>query len=185
MFDEKFRAQYENIKAPDELYSRIMNAEAPEVKKNNTVLFRKIAATAAAAAVVLTASVFFIGRPVVPDIYIGEEKLTGEVTLSEEESPALMLARAGNEVKCELTLSIEKDTFISISEGFLFDVDGNLLLDAEEGKNFSEELFCSWNVPNADSEKQYEMTLRDKNGTYIITLSFDSFLGKWTVGLTE
>ena len=47
MFDEGFRSEYKSIKAPEELYARIINAE-PVRKRNNVVAFRRIAASAAA-----------------------------------------------------------------------------------------------------------------------------------------
>ena len=37
MSDNRFRSEYLNIKAPDELYDRIMNADETKVKNGNVV----------------------------------------------------------------------------------------------------------------------------------------------------
>lgn len=185
MPDERFKEQYKNIKAPDELYSRIMNAEFSSVKKKKAPVISIAGSIAASVAVIFIAAFGFFGNPASPVIFAGEEKLTGEVVLTEDDSADIMLLRSTGEISCNFTVELKENSLVEISEGFLFDENGNILIDSQQGKEFSEKLTCCWTVFNADTEKQYEMKLSDKNGIYIITMSFDSTLGKWTVGLTK
>ncbi|MBR3767754.1 MAG: hypothetical protein IKL10_05895 [Clostridia bacterium] len=184
MLDKKFTDEYKSIKAPVELYDRIMNAEKPEVKKSNVVPFGKLASLAAAVAVIIIAG-FVFSSDSLPAVYMGTEKLTGEVSIAEESNDALMLARAMNEIKCELTFDIKRETKIFLSEGLLFDEKDNIILEAEKEEVFSEKFSCKWVVPMADESRTYEIRLSDKNGTYFITLSFDRQNGTWTASLTK
>ncbi len=185
MFDEKFRAEYKNIKAPEELYSRIMNAEASEVKKSNIVQFRKIGSLAAAAAVILVCGFFFMTADKSPEVYLGTEKLTEEVHITEADTGSIMLARMSGEISCELTLELKTDTEITVNQGMLLAEDGEVLLSEEASSVFSGEVRCKWVVPFADTASAYLIKLEDKNGTYFIQLYFDSEAEQWAACLTK
>ena len=184
MADKRFREEYSSIKAPEELYGRIMNAKKDEVK-SSVVPFRKIIAAAASFAVVLTAAVAMLTYDGAPEIYVGGTRLTDEVELTEKNNDGLMLARTGNEVSCAFSFEFNKDIKVSLSDGMLFSEDGALISDSSEEKTLSGKTQCKWVVMNADNGNKYEMRISEGRRNYLITLSFDNAAGQWTAALTE
>ena len=185
MFNDRVRAAYQSIKAPEELYERILNTDRPGEKKAVVISFRKYAALAAALAVIICSAFILTGRGAAPDIYLGSEKLTGEITLTSENNDGIMLARTGREIGCEMTLRIKKDTEVFAANGILLSDSGEVILAEGEKRTFSEPLQCKWLVPDADREAAYELSLSDKKGTYTINLYFDKQTDSWTVSLTK
>ncbi len=185
MFNDKVRAEYQSIKAPEELYGRLLNTDRPGEKKATVISFRRIAALAAAFAVVICCAFVLTQRSNIPDIYLGSEKLTGEITLTSENNDGIMLARMGTEIGCEMTLELKKDTRVSVIQGILLSDSGEVILAEGEDKVFSENLRCKWLVPDADREMTYEIRLFDEKGTYLINLYFDKQTENWTVCLTK
>ena len=185
MFNDRIRAEYQSIKAPEELYERILNTDRPGEKKAVVVPFRRYAALAAALAVIVCSAFILTGRSAAPDIYLGSERLTGEITLTSENNDGIMLARTGREIGCEMTLSLKKDTVVSAVNGILFSDSGEVILSEGEEKIFSEPLQCKWLVPDAHREESYELCLSHKKGTYTINLYFDKQTDSWTVSLTK
>lgn len=181
----KFISEYKSIKAPDELYERILNADTVREKKNNVVLFRRIAASAAAFAVIAVTGFVLLTGDSAPEIYVGNEQLTGEITLSEAQNNGIMLARAGDAVECDLNFSVKREALVSVSDGFLQDADGKTILESGENKSFSGEFTAKWTVPFADAEKEYTLILKDKKNEYSVKLYFDSIDNEWVVNLTE
>ena len=185
MFNDKVRAEYQSIKAPEELYERILNADRPGEKKAVVIPFRKYAAFAAALAVIICSAFILADTGAAPGIYLGNERLTGEITLTSENNDGIMLARAGMEIGCEMTLELKKDTKVTAVNGILLSDSGEVILTECEEKIFSESLQCKWLVPDADEELSYELCLSDKKGTYTINLYFDKQTDNWTVCLTK
>ena len=184
MFNEEIRAEYQKIKAPDELYERILNADRAGDKKAEVIPFRRIAALAAAFAVIVCCSVL-AGRSDAPGIYLGSERLTDEIALTNENNDGIALARMGNEIGCEMTLQLKKDTTVTVIQGILLSDSGEVILAEGENKVFSEDLRCKWLVPDARKDLTYALSISDKKGTYIINLYFDGQTDNWTVCLTK
>ena len=185
MFNEEIRAEYQKIKAPDELYERILNAERTGKKNAVVIPFRKVAAMAAAVAVIICCAFVLTNTSSVPDIYLGSERLTGEIALTNENNDGIMLARMGNEVGCEMTLQLKKDTTVTVIHGILLSDSGEVILAEGENKIFSDDLRCKWLVPDAREDMTYTLSISDKKGTYNINLYFDGQTGNWTVCLTK
>ncbi len=185
MFDDKVREEYKSIKAPEELYEKIMNAEPAVNKTAQVIPFRKILAAAAALAITVISAFVLTGRNSMPVVYMGTEKLTGEIALTEVENNGIMLARMSNEISCEMTLELKKDTTVFLKQGILLSASGEVLLAQGENTVFSDTVRCNWTVPAADTSSVYEMEISDKNGTYLITLYFDIQTDSWTVCMTE
>lgn len=184
MFDEKIKEEYRSIKAPEELYERIMNAESSD-NKNNIVSIRKTLSVAAVLAVVILASLFFYKGNSVPEIYMGAERLTGEVSVTQNSGDGISLARAINEISCVLTFDLKTDTKFILSDGFLSDGENSVILEKNEEENFNGRFSCKWVIPMADEAETYEIRLTDKKGTYFVNLYFDGQEKAWTACLTK
>ena len=185
MSDERLREQYLEIKAPDELYERIMNAEPTRENKAVIIPFRSIVAMAAALAVIIATGFILTMSGSDPTVYMGSERLTGEITLTQAENDGIMLARMGNEISCEMTLELKRETTVELTQGLLLSQTGEVLLAEGEQTVFTDDIFCKWVVPAADEEMTYSLSLSDKNGTHLINLYFDKQTDNWTVCLTK
>lgn len=185
MSDSKFRSEYLNIKAPDELYDRIMNADETKVKNGNIVQFRKIGSLAAAIAVILVAGFFFMNADKTPEVYVGNEKLTEEVHITEANSGSLMLARMNNEIMCELTINLKTETEVFTSQGSLYSENGEILADNNKSGVFSGELKCKWVVPMPDASFNYIITLKDKSGFHYVKLYYDDEASQWATCFSD
>ena len=185
MPDRDFLEEYKNIKAPDELYSRIMNSAPSEASKGNVVPFRRLGSLAAAVAVIVLIGFVLMSQNSVPEIYLGGERLTGEVAVSQAETDSIMLLRAGTEVICELTLDLKNASVLTAVNGIVSDNDGNILLNEGEETELKDKISIKWTVPFADTELSYELKLCDKNGAYSVILSFDKNSGSWNAALSK
>ncbi len=185
MFDEKFISEYKKIKAPDELYDKIQNAEAPQVKNNIRVYVKTAITVAAAFAVVLITAFALSDKGSIPDIYIGGEKLAEEVNITKASDNGIMLARSMDELSVDITLELKAETSLTASDGLLLSSEGELLTEGGNSISFSENVALKWMIPVPDTEKTYEIEFTDKNGTYFITLSFDSRAQIWNACLTK
>lgn len=184
MSDKGFMSEYKSIKAPEELYDRILNADK-KTQKNNILMFRRISASAAALAIIAVTAFVVMSGNSSPEIYVGAEQLTGEVALTENGTDKIMIARTGNTVKCEFSLKLKKESVLIISEGYLFDENDGIILEAGEEKSFSDKLTVRWEIPFADTQKEYYLTLSDGKREYSVKMYFDSTDGNWAVSLTE
>lgn len=185
MFDKKFIDRYKSVTAPDELYDKIMNA-APYEEKRNVRVYVKTALSFAAVFIAVVVTVFALqGNDYVPGVYVEGERLTGEVSITEADNGGIMLARGMNELTCKLDFELEEDTVISLSEGLLFSENGEIILESGAAASFKGNLSVKWLIPGADTQAVYTAVLEDKNGTYSITLSFDSQAQIWCACLTK
>ena len=185
MSDKSFISRYRSITAPDELYGRIMNADIPEDKKNIKVYVKTALSIAAVFVAVIVTAFMLNGRDSMPGVYVEGERLTGEVSITEADNGGIMLARGMNELTCNLELELKEETVISLSEGLLFADNGEILLESGNEASFNGRICTKWIIPRADSTKTYNVRLQDKNGTYFITLSFDSQAQIWSACLTK
>ncbi len=185
MSDSRFREEYLNIKAPEELYDRIVNADETEVKSGKLVQFRRIGSLAAAIAVILVAGFFFMNSDKTPEVYVGAERLTEEVHITQAQSESLMLARLGNEIMCDLTINLRTETEVFTSWGTLYSENGEILADNNKTGVFSGELKCKWVVPVPDPSFSYLITLKDKNGFHYVKLYYDNDVSQWTACFTD
>ncbi len=185
MSDKGFISRYKSIKAPDELYGRIMNADIPEDKRNIKVYVKTALSIAAVFAAVIVTAFMLNGRNYVPGVYVEGERLTGEVSITEADNGGIMLARSISELTCNLEFDLKEETVISLSDGLLFSDDGEILLESGKEASFNGRICAKWLIPGADSTKTYNARLQDKNGTYFIILSFDSQAQIWSACLTK
>lgn len=185
MSEDNFKKEYQSIKAPEELLGRIKDAGSSTHSRNNVIAVSSVLSVAAAVAVIFVSVFMFKGNDAFPSVYLGNEKLTGDVGITEDNNGGISLARAVNEINCDLVFDFTQETKIFLSEGLLFDENGNIMLGAGEEASFDGRLSCVWTLPSADESRIYEISLTDKNGEYSVKLEFDRQEGIWTARLTK
>lgn len=185
MFDDKFIEEYKRIKAPDELYQRILGEEKKENKTSRVVVFRRLTAAAAAIAVIIAAGLALMPRGNQPTVYVNGNELSEAVTFASSAGDGIMLARNFSELSCEIDIRFPELTQVTVHDGILTSEDGTIILSAEGTMDCEASLKAVWTVPDADNSLVYSLSFKDKNGSYRITLYFDGEADYWTAELTK
>ena len=161
--------------------------DIPENKSWKGWLYMAIVAFVAtiAVAIILIAGIFFMNADKAPEVYVGTERLTEEVHITEAESGSLMLARMNNEIMCEFTIDLKTETEVFTSWGALYSENGEILADNNKTGMFSGELKCKWVVPMPDASFTYLIALRDKSGDHYIKLYYDDEVSQWTTCFSD
>lgn len=185
MFDGKFIEEYKSIKAPDELYQRILGEEKKENKPSRVVAFRRLTAAAAAIAVILIAGFSLMPHSSQPSVYVNGNELSEAVTFSSGTQSGIMLARSLNEVCCDIDIRFTESTEIKVSDGILTSEEATVLLTPDETLTSDDVLTAVWTIPDADVNLTYSLSFTDKNDAYRIELYFDGEAACWTAELTK
>ncbi len=185
MFDDKFIEEYKNIKAPDELYQRILGEEKKDSGPSRVVVFRRLTAVAAAIAVIIVAGFALMPRGISPTVYVNGNELSEAVTFVNRSQNGIMLARNLSELGCEIDIRFTELTEVTVHDGMLISEDGTVMLSAEGTMTCEDSLKAVWTIPDADNNLVYSLSFKDKNGSYRITLYFDGEADYWTAELTK
>lgn len=185
MSDKSFIAEYKSIKAPDELFDKIMTDSRPPEKTNIKVYIKTAAGIAAALIITLVSAFALTGNSNAPSIFIGDELLTGEVLITSENADGIMLARAVNELCVNFRIEEKEDISITPKNGFVLDENGEILCEENNTLGISSSSALRWTIPIPDENSIYTMDISDKNGNHTLTLSFDRQTENWTVSLNK
>lgn len=172
MFDEKFKSQYDAIKAPDELYDRIIGSQSLKAKPKSTA-YKKIGTLAAVLAVCVISCFVLMTFNSYPKIYVDGEKLSEKALTPSRDNTAVMLARAEAVYEYELKLKTKKGTVITVENGSLTTADGEIFLLQGESAPLDTDTVFIWSVPTDSDSQKYSIKLELNEKTYYIELSFD------------
>ncbi len=185
MFDDNFISEYKSIKAPDELYQRILREEKKENTASRVVVFRRVAAMAAAIAVMIGVGFMLRSEGTRPSVYVNGSELTETVTFAGAQQNGIMLARNLNELACEVDIEFSVPTEITADGGILTAEDGTVILASGSAVTREGAFKAVWTIPGADNELVYSLSFEDKDGSYRIKLYFDGEADCWTAELTK
>ncbi len=174
MFDKKQIDAYNSIKAPDELYEKVISNGA-STKKSKIYLLPLVASFAACLVIFVGAFMAFNSSGLKVSVF-GQE-LTSTVSYTPESEAGVALARAVPTLSVPVELDVNKATDISVSSGFIF-------LGASSpatSVTVEEKTELTWLVELTDDFTSCEMTLKDSKGTTTLTLTQDETDGSFTV----
>lgn len=171
MFDEKFKSQYDVIKAPDELYDRIIGSQTLKAKPKNTV-YKKIGTLAAVLAVCVISCFVLMTFNSSPKIYVDGERLSEKALIPSQDNTAVTLARAEAVYEYKLRLKTKKGTVITVENGNLTTADGEIFLLQGESAPLDTDTVFIWSVPTDSDSQKYSIKLERNEKTYYIELSF-------------
>ncbi len=185
MSDKGFMAEYKSIKAPDELFDKIMNDPLPSEKNNIRVYIKTAAGIAAALIITLISAFALTGNSSTPGIFIGDELLTGEVLITSADTNGIMLARAVNELCVDFRVEEKDELSLTPENGFVLNENGEILCEENKAFTVSSSSALRWTVPFPEENSIYTMNISGKNGEFTLTLSFDRQSSSWTVSLNK
>ena len=175
MFGENDKKAYQSVKAPDELYDRILSS-AEESKQEKPLFKTNLSRIVAAAACVVFVfgAVFFSfsnGGNVSVKLNGSAVKEGASVVVTNEAAP-YALAREFSPAQIELTLDITKEALITVDSGS-FDIVG-------EGENLTqftadENVTVIW---HSDGMKKSTMTVDYGRNTCELVLEYN---GEWVI----
>ncbi len=174
MFDKKQLDAYNSIKAPDELYEKVIGSESTK-KKSKIYLIPLVASFAACLVIFVGAFIAFDSSELKVSVF-GEE-LTSTVSYNPSSEASVASARALPTLSVPVELEISKTTEVSVSSGFI-------LLGASSpatSVTSDENIQLIWEIELKDDFTPCEMTLKDKNGTTTLTLTQDETDGSYIV----
>ena len=174
MFDKKQLDAYKSIKAPHELYEKVMDSQ-PTKNKSKIYLIPMVAGFAACLVIFVGAFMAFDSSGLKVSVF-GRE-LTSTVSYNPSTEPSVASARALPTLSVPVKLEISKNTEVSVSSGFILLGDSSPATSVTVDDNTE----LIWEIELTDKFIPCEMTLKDKNGTTTLTLTQDEADGSFTV----
>lgn len=180
MFSEEQVKAYKSIKAPDELYERVLTAcETPVKKKNNIYKFSSLAACLAvfiAVAIVFGAAGFSGGTTV----NINGSALSAS-PIALPVSAAEASARTVSGIQLEADVEKNSDIYTSDGNVYIYDTETDEEL---YGNITAEKVTLVWDIIPENTEKTYVLTIENSRGATEVTLLFDETAG-WQICCIE
>lgn len=172
MFSKSQLDAYKNMKAPDELRDKVINAKP---RKHN--IYWLPLAISFAACLVLIFSVAVRSKEFTPTITVFGEELSSSVTFNG--TTAAVSARKAPVVAVPVTIDAETKTEIKVSSGSILVKDS--VYEASATIDSYTELI--WEVPLEEEFESQTMTLTSGGKTAVITLTQDKTDGSFTASI--
>ena len=185
MFDSKHIEAYNQIKAPDELKSRILAQETKNTHKTIHVDFKRVALAAACFAVLLTA-VLGMSTNGRSGITVNGETVKNNATVYIDNNNARSLVSVA-EASLEVTLEHDKAAtwFAHSGELLIIGADGGIVhIDTGATCHTDGAQRVVWTLNTPDTQSVYTLTVQTKKGTRTLSLQYDEEQG-WFVENTE
>ena len=184
MFDNKQIEQFRQIKAPDELRSKVLGAKRLPVR--TTVL--RYGALAACFVIMMTAVLLFRGRADGIAVTMNGCEVTTEGVYAVPgivDTAAYSIQRtspvsSGEALEIPLEFAVTGECRLRVSSG-------SLLLDGEEMREDASldaggSLNLIWRIESADREAYYSLVLQSENEQTILVMKYDN---GWMIRLNE
>lgn len=164
MFNKTQLDAYSSIKAPDELFDKVIKSRPSKSK----IYLIPLVSSLAACLVLIFGVAAFANRSFTPDVTIDGNKLTAEsLIISDGNFPNAVSARSAVTLRVPVELNLSEKTHISVSDGSMVFEDGK---NSEEVKLKGEVSFV-WEIEFSAQETQHIMTLDSFSGTNYIYLT--------------
>ena len=162
MFNQREIESYKNIKAPSELYQKVVLAK----KKNNLWILPTLSTVAACFVMVIALSFFFKGEG--PDIILNGQSLESSIVYYDVAPASQMRSAAVLHVPMKVDVSC--DTEISVSAGQITVNNSNpcKTVTVTDSSNLQ------WEIPHDELNNECVIKMQDKNGTTIVTLKYNN-----------
>jgi len=186
MFSDKHVAAYQSIKAPDELRKKVEIC-----KSNRNGISKNIIRFASVAACLIIAlgviSLYNISNNTTEITIDGISPYNEDVVLHGSNSVSLASAREFKIITVPVNIDTKKSTIISVSCGTIVVNDENsdemLMTDKEYTVNNDTGLL--WQIPENELSGNNTMSVKTKNKTYTLSLTYDKATDTRTVSCFE
>lgn len=172
MFKKSQLDAYSSIKAPDELFEKVVNAKP---KKSKVYLIPLVSSLAACLILIFGVAVFF-SSGFNPNVTFNGQTLTDSVVFYDISPVSAMDMRSSPVISMPLEIELSEETQVWVSEGVMILENGERVTKATlEGK-----VTIVWEIERKDDFPESEMTLQSHKGTRQITLTQNEADGSFT-----
>ncbi len=185
MFDERTVKAYRSITAPPELKARVLaraESEKAVQLKNRKKMPRTLRQlSAAAACLVLIVGVWAASRESGRGLGITADAVVLEASADQE------LLRAAAEEPVTVKVEISRKAELSCGEGELLVQEKGDAAPVNQGQScrVGKNTTVLWQIPAADAEESYALTLSCGSETRTLTLLYDTAENCWAVSFAE
>ncbi|MBQ7385191.1 MAG: hypothetical protein IJW04_01655 [Ruminococcus sp.] len=172
MFDKKQMDAYSNIKAPDELFEKVVNAKP---KKSKVYLIPLVSSLAACLILVFGVAVFF-SSGFNPNVTFNGQSLTDTVVFYDISPISAMDMRSSPMLCVPIELTLDDETDVLISEGILILENGERV---QQG-TFEGNVTLMWEIERTGDFPESKMSLTSEKGSKEITLTQNETDGSFT-----
>ncbi len=171
MFNKSQIDAYSNIKAPDELFQKVINSKPKESK----IYYLPLAVSFVACLMLIFGSVFYWGS-YNPQVTINGQNLTESVVFYDISPAKVSDMRSSPVLSVPIELELDEETTISVSAGVL------VLENGERVKYNSckDTISFIWEIERTGDLLEAEMTLKCDKGTKEITITQNEADGSFT-----
>ena len=172
MFDKKQMDAYSNIKAPDELFEKVVNAKP---KKSKVYLIPLVSSLAACLILIFGVAVFF-SSGFNPNVTFNGQSLTDTVVFYDISPISAMDMRSSPMLCVPIELTLDDETDVLISEGILILENGERV---QQG-TFEGNVTLMWEIERTGDFPESKMSLTSEKGSKEITLTQNETDGSFT-----
>lgn len=171
MFNKDQVEAYSNIKAPDELFDKVLNAKPKKSK-----IYYLPLAVSFAACIMLMFGVAVFTSSYSPSVTFNGQVLTDSVVFYDISPANAPDMRSSPMLSIPVIIESDKNTEVTVSEGVLVLENGK----RQEYSTFEGEISFVWEIERTSDFKECKMTLTDEKGTSVITLNENEADGSFT-----
>lgn len=171
MFNKTQLDAYNSIKAPDELYEKVVNAKP---KKSKIYLIPLVSSLAAC--IVLIFSIAAFGNYFEPNIVLNGQQLSDSVVFYDISPANTFDMRSSPVLSLPVEMELEEETSVSVSNGFI-------ILDTGErvkSTDLKGQVAFVWEIERQDEFPEAKMTLKSSKGNAAVTLVQNETDGSFT-----
>lgn len=171
MFNKSQMDAYSNIKAPQELLEKVVNAKP---KKSKIYLIPLVSSLAACLILIFGVSVF--ANSFNPQVTFNGQSLKDSVVFYDISPISTMDMRSSPVLSMPLELKLSDETQVSVSEGVIILANGERV----SRTTLEGDVTVIWEIQRQGDFPQSEMTLKSSKGTKQITLTQNEADGSFT-----
>lgn len=171
MFNKSQIEAYNNIKAPDELFEKVVNSKP---KKNKIYLIPLVSSLAACLILIFGVAVF--ANSFNPQVTFNGQSLKDSVVFYDISPISTMDMRSSPVLSMPLEIELSEETQVSVSEGVMILENGERVT----GTDLDGTVNLIWEVERTGDFPESKMTLESRKGTKQITLTQNETDGSFT-----
>ncbi len=171
MFNKTQLDAYNSIKAPDELYEKVVNA-----KPDKSKIYLIPLVSSLVACLVLIFSIAAFGNHFEPNVVFNGQQLSDSVVFYDISPANTFDMRSSPVLSLPVEMELEEETTVSVSDGFIvLDTGERLKSTALKGK-----VAFVWEIEREGKFPEAQMMLKSPNGNAAVNLTQNETDGSFT-----
>ncbi len=186
MIKDEFKIAYSSICTPKELREKITTLESIKPKRKNNQIIQ-IASIAACLILVIAVFAFLPLNKATVILVDGQSVKDSAVTLNGANSASLLQARSEQPVTIPISIDVNDDCDISVSNGTMIitDIKSGDITMTDSKYSTDKKVSILWQNDMPDDDAVYNMTVKTQKECYTLTLKYNKSTDTRTVTCTK